>query len=380
MNWMVVAVLVVCIIFGCIIAVIQASSGKVKKAILSFLLSVISGTIAGLLVHATVNPPSTEPTQSEPPYSTISWTTTYPSQSQSYVWGPWSPWSTDKVEESETREVSEETWHRYKYIDITTSLEPNLPEWTLEKTEVVPSDQYGPWSDWSPDYGNIQEDDNTDVDEPKTQYSYCEVYRVAIDSDWSQYSNWQDGQIDEDYYTDVDQRTVYAYYYFQCPNCGAHMHGWSITCPTWAGGCGKATIPEASWHVLWSTTPHNDANFRDWHGTGYRYAYIDGELVFEWSDGMNSGEATKTQYRCRTRSKETETVEGEWSAWSDTPYYESDSIKVKTQVVYRYRLRSSTIIYHYSRESWTEWNNIEQKDDRYIEHEEKTFYRYRDRQ
>lgn len=90
-------------------------------------------------------------------------------------------------------------------------------------------------------------------------------------------------------------RTVWGYYYYPCARCGAHMHGYNDICYTWAGGCGKAKIPH-DWHEVWSTVSWNEANLRDWHGTGKLYTYLDGELVFKWTEHGSA----RQQYRYRT--------------------------------------------------------------------------------
>ena len=113
---------------------------------------------------------------------------------------------------------------------------------------------------------------------------------------WGAWSEWQDTPINADANTQVETRTVYGYYYFLCPNCGAHMHGY-VTCYPWAGGCG-GYIPESSWHQIWSEIPWDEANLQDWHRTGKYNTYIDGELVFKWDDNGQP----KTQYRCRTKT------------------------------------------------------------------------------
>ena len=151
------------------------------------------------------------------------------------------------------------------------------------------------------------------------------------------WSDWQDAAINPNSTTDVETRTVYAYYYFQCPSCGAHMHVWNVTCPTWAGGCGQAYIPDSSWHIHWSTTPHDQAGFADWHGTGKYYAYVDGELVFKWQDGMDRGEAVKTQYRSRSIIDTYYYWQwGEWSEWGTDQIEATDTREVETRTVYRY--------------------------------------------
>lgn len=115
---------------------------------------------------------------------------------------------------------------------------------------------------------------------------------------WGAWSEWQDTPINADANTQVETRTVYGYYYFECPHCGAHMHGWGTVCYPWAGGCGGATPDDSGWHQIWSEISWDEANLRDWYGTGHYYTYIDGELVFQWT---NDGQP-KTQYRCRTKT------------------------------------------------------------------------------
>lgn len=140
-----------------------------------------------------------------------------------------------------------------------------------------------------------------------------EDYVIVKEEDvWTDYGAWSEWQADPVAGSDTREmqtRNVYSYYYFQCPNCGSHMHGWGITCPTWAGGCGSAYISEGSWHEVYSTSPWSNSS--DWYGTGKYYQYIDGTLSFNWTEnGM------KTQYRFRDRGKEKVYTYNTISAWS----------------------------------------------------------------
>lgn len=116
---------------------------------------------------------------------------------------------------------------------------------------------------------------------------------------WGEWSKWQDTPVSPDANTQVETRTAYGYYYFECPHCGAHMHGWGTVCYTWCGGCGGPTPDDSGWHEVWSDIPWDEADLKDWYGTGHQYTYIDGELVFKWDTG-NGG--SKTQYRYRTKA------------------------------------------------------------------------------
>ena len=110
------------------------------------------------------------------------------------------------------------------------------------------------------------------------------------------------------------------------------MHGYG-SCYTWAGGCGAKTT-NSGWNAIWSTTPWDDAGLKDWHGTGKYYTYIDGELVFKWTEG-----GSKTQYR--SSSRELETVYhfykwSDWSTWSSSPVSIDKNQELETRTVYRY--------------------------------------------
>ena len=304
--------------------------------------------------------------------------------------GPWSDWSQTQPSSLSTREIETETRYRYRDKETTTSSQSSMSGWTYDHTTYSWSD-YGAWSNWSttPAY----ESDTRQV-KTKTQYRYRNKnYTTSSSSSlsgWTQYdhqvsygswSSWQDTPVSSNNTTDVQTRTVYAYYYFQCPHCGAHMHGWGITCPTWAGGCGQAYIPESSWHLLWSTTPHNQVNFMDWHGTGKYYAYVDGELVFKWQDGMDRGEAVKTQYRYRSITHTYYYWQwGDWSSWSDSYVSGTSDRQVDTRTVYRYRDRYQIATYHYYRwGNWSSWSTTAVSETSTRQVESATFYHYRDR-
>jgi len=205
------------------------------------------------------------------------------------------------------------------------------------------------WSEWSTEYPTgIPEH----LIEAKIQYSTLEKEYTTSTSDtldgwtlyntesgWSDYgewSAWSDTPVSESDTVMVEQRTLWLYYYYLCPTCGDHMHGQG--CYTWAGGCGSS-IDWTAAREIWSTVAWESAGLQDWYGTGKYNAYIDGELVFKWTDNYGNGK-TKTQFRSRTREKVDRYYfcrwPDEWSDWSDTAVESSEDIQVKTQTVYRY--------------------------------------------
>lgn len=185
--------------------------------------------------------------------------------------GTWSDWSAFEVTGNENREVETQARYRYRDKETKTGETAIMDGWELEKTTYTWSD-FGSWSDWSGT--QAYNSDSRQVD-TKMQYRYRDISVTQEYGDWGSWSSWQDHQESTSDLKKEERRTVWGYYYFQCPACGAHMHGWDITCPTWAGGCGNAYIPESSWHHVWSTISWDNAGLKDWHGTGKEYTYID---------------------------------------------------------------------------------------------------------
>ena len=178
--------------------------------------------------------------------------------------------------------------YRYATKETTTSTNSSLDGWTQVGTTTAWSD-YGPWSGWSSNYVS-----------PSNS-------------------------------TQVETRTAYGWYYYICPNCGNHWHGYGFTCfSSWGGGCGQATVTN-NFCAEYLPVDWNQA--QDWHGTGAYYANIDGVRWFKWGDG-----GTQTQYRYRTRSQVTTyTYERwtDWSDWSNTMITGNDYRKVETRYTYR---------------------------------------------
>ena len=137
-----------------------------------------------------------------------------------------------------------------------------------------------------------------------------DVSVTTTESDWGAWSDWSTTAVSSSDTVQVESRTAYGWYYFECPNCHAHMHGYG-TCWTWCGGCG-ATTTASGWHQMYD--PTNWSGAKDWYGTGKYYATINGETWFKWDDG-----GTQTQYRSRKLVTNTTTTTKTYTAYVIRP-------------------------------------------------------------
>lgn len=287
------------------------------------------------------------------------------------AYGAWSEWSASEASQSSTRQVETKDQYRYRDRETTTSSSSSLSGWSQYDSSWTWGD-YGAWSNWSSDPATDSESRRV---ESKTQYRSRTITYVSGYTNWSDWGNWQFAYIGEDDLTDVETRTVWGYYYFQCPYCGAHQHGYG-TCWTWDGGCGRPTNAETgAWHEIWSPISWSNAGLRDWYGTGHYYTYINGELVFQWLD--NGGPTT--QYRCRTRSTTSTPTYSSWTDWSDTPKTASSTLEVETQKVYHYQDRSKIWTYYFERwGNWSDWSDSAVSETSTRQVQKQKLYHYRD--
>lgn len=304
--------------------------------------------------------------------------------------GTWSDWMTSLPSgiNSSGYYIDQKTQYRSRNIERTASSNPSMSGWTLYNQESSWG-PYGNWSEWTTN--NLQASDSQQI-EKKVQYRYRDKEtttsnnsslngwtQIGSSSAWTDYgawSGWQDSAVSASDSRKVETRTVYGYYYFQCPNCGRHMHGHSLTCPTWAGGCGNATIPESSWHAAYSPTSWEYANLQEWYGTGKYYTTIlDGAIWFKWPEG-----GYKTQYRYCDRSYVTTySYErwGEWSDWSDSAYAVTNTRLVESRTVYRSRSRQLINTYYFERYSaWSNYSDVKPSGSN-IEIQTRVVYRYK---
>lgn len=305
----------------------------------------------------------------------------------------WSEWTT-KLPSGVTSSkyvIDQKTQYRSRSVERTTSSESDLPGWSLYAQDSEWG-AYGSWTSWSTQPVSSS---NSRRVQTKTQYRYRDKEtttstssslsgwtKTGSSSGWTNYggwSNWQDGAVSASDSRQVEKRTVYGYYYYLCPNCGAHMHVYT-QCFTWAGGCGSKAIAsyQYKWNALWSTTPWNNAGFKDWYGTGKMYTTINGQLYFKWDDGNGN---PKTQYRYRDRSYVTNyTYErwGSWSSYADNAYSSSATRQVESRTVYRYSDRKLIKTYYHERLGpWSKYGDQKIAETSDTEVQSRVVYRYR---
>lgn len=208
-----------------------------------------------------------------------------------------------------------------------------------------------PWSDWSED--NSLKDNSLYEVESKIQYAYSDKATTTSDSSslsgwnydystwtWGSYgswSGWSTSSVSSDDYTDVDTSTLYKWYGFVCPYCGAHDPYNSGNC----SGCNadKSTL---KYTEFWSTNSWYNYTSYATRSTGtYRTKYTTSSNRYErWFSEWNT--APTTGYRYRTRNKIYTYHFYKWSEysdWSDTTYTASDTRQVKIRTIYRYKLK-----------------------------------------
>ena len=296
-----------------------------------------------------------------------------------YSWGDygaWSDWGATAVSKSDSRQVETQTRYRYRDKETTTSTSSSMSGWT-QYNSTTSWGAWGSWSGWATDY--VSANDGRQV-ETKKQYRYRDIYYSTKYTSWGSWSSWQNSYVAANDLTEVETRTGYYYYYYLCPNCGAHMHVHG-TCYTWAGGCGYSgsNFNYGCIHEFYSSTPYSSAS--DWHGTGRKYIYDSSMgLSFTFYSDSPYYVAPITQYRYRTRSTYQDKSYGSWSSWSDSSYSSSSTREVETRTMYRYRTRSQVSTYYYYRwKDWSSWSTtaVSGNDNRQVE--TATYYRYRDR-
>jgi hypothetical protein len=113
-------------------------------------------------------------------------------------------------------------------------------------------------------------------------------------------------------------------------------------------------------------------------GTDPDYVEVDGKTYYRISRG-----AVK-RYRYRTRSKTLVykfSRWGDWSSWQDDSVSASSSRNVETQTVYRYRTRSKVKVYNYWQwGNWSDWQDSEITSNSDRDVQTQSVYRYAKRQ
>lgn len=208
------------------------------------------------------------------------------------IWSDWSDWSETKAESSDNTKVETKTQYRYSDKKTTTSTSSSLSGWTQTGSKVT----YGNWGGWS---------------------------------------EWITSPIGSSDTRNVESAHVYGYYYFRCPNCGAHMHVYT-QCYTWANGCGAYSMTSGNWVQMYTTTSYANAGLYNFHGTGkYATDSLGGGRWFRWDQ-----EATGYRYRDRSKTTTYSYYKwDDWSNWSDSSYTASDNKKVESRTVYRVKTK-----------------------------------------
>ncbi len=102
----------------------------------------------------------------------------------------------------------------------------------------------------------------------KTGYTIAEVpttIQVTVDASyWTDWSKYTTDAVTPSATVEVRTTTLYRYYYYLCPSCGAHEPFWGKS------DCG-ASIPSNAWHVEWFTTPYTQSNYQSFSYTTKKY-------------------------------------------------------------------------------------------------------------
>ncbi len=179
-----------------------------------------------------------------------------------------------------------------------------------------------------PEYRGRTREVTTDTVQTKEGWT---LYNTV--TDWGAYGEWSDwteSQIFASDTTEVETRQLYGYYYYACESCGTQMH--TGYCYSWAGGCGKSIT--SGMQKVWLALSWNDANLKNFHGTGVYYTQQDGRNLFKLA-----GSQPVTQYRSRTRKLETVyhfERWNEWSDWSPLILEEQADLQIETRTAYSY--------------------------------------------
>ena len=325
---------------------------------------------------------STRSTTTSTTSNTMSGWTLYDTRQGWSEYGAWSSWSTTQPTADEYTKSESKKQYRSRTKNRTSSREAEMNGWTLENTSEEWGD-YGSWSAWSTT--QVSSNESTDV-ETKTQYRYQDKnYTTSTNSSMSgwtlegqeyEYGEWSSwnyvlgGYNSNDNNLEVEQELVSqdcSYGYWVCKSCHYiypkknMQHNPCPECNSTSG--------------VFAQTFYND--FYD-VGTDPDYVEVDGKTYYRISRG-----AVK-RYRYRTRSKTLVykfSRWGDWSSWQDDSVSASSSRNVETQTVYRYRTRSKVKVYNYWQwGNWSDWQDSEITSNSDRDVQTQSVYRYAKRQ
>ena len=118
---------------------------------------------------------------------------------------------------------------------------------------------------------NISDFDSTGYEVSSIQYN---VNTRVDDSAWGEWSDYTFSDVSASDTTQVETDTLYRYYHYLCPSCGAHEPFYGKS------DCG-AQIPSDAWHEFWSTVPYASCKPQSFSYTSAKYyttSLGDGEI------------------------------------------------------------------------------------------------------
>ena len=155
------------------------------------------------------------------------------------------------------------------------------------------------------------------------------IKTVTVTEDKSYWTDWSDysiEEIQESSNVEVRTTTLFRYYYYLCPNCGAHEPFYGTS------DCG-ATIPNTAGYVGWFTTPYSQSNPQSFSYTSSKYyttSLDDGGYWIFGADNLNdtavgtldagSGAVViTTGYSSRKYVEQYESISRDYAAYIITP-------------------------------------------------------------
>lgn len=257
----------------------------------------------------------------------------------------WSAWMDELPEYASQEDYLVESRHVYRkrQLETTSSTASNMTGWTRTSSGYEWGN-YGPWSEWGTTAP--KEEDSKEI-ETKTQYSYRNISKEKVYSDWSSWSNWSYRQVDATDLCEVQTGKVYEYCRWVCPNCSKHPRDNDI--------CPHCHSKDGGWLASWvlSETPYSAVSF--YRKGNYLYGMVDGELLSIYHGDINKEQVTGIRYRTRTTYEETKY--SEWSEYSDTVQTASEKKEVQTRTMYRFREKEQVLTYYFER--WGQWSEYE---------------------
>lgn len=285
---------------------------------------------------------------------------TQSNQAKNPQWSEWVETLPGNVNDS-NYEINTKIQYSYRDKSTIESSDASLESqgYTLDAKTPVYSD-YGAWSDWilrSPG-SEVSASDLVDVGY-ETRYSHRDkVY--TNNYYWGDWSAWQNEAVEASATREVDTQDIPATYKTQYNYSKyteyANGNGWSGPSSGSWGGKYCSYYQETGW--MDSPLAYKETQ---WNMGRYDLVVYDG---YWYNEQTRQVEVTPayTQYRYRDQKNNvTET----WSNWSDydlTPVTASDTREVNTQEYYRYRTRTLSYMYSYSK--WSKWSEYSDKEEK----------------